>query len=580
MGDDLVAAEAEELARARRHLEALLRSSEPLLLLSDAESVARVAAEQGATLIPGIECAVAVRDVPDSGVLRLAGGSGATFADLVGMTMELRGSLAERALAGAAPVETCFAREESPVAAQLEDAPQTARLVPLVVRAQADQALSLGVIGYYRPGHDGFLPEERRLLDEYATRVAVALHRAALLDHATRTARRLRTGIDVAIDLGSSLDPRLVIRRLIERAATAVDAHRTSFGRVAGDVVVIEDSYASPGSQPVQQGTVWRVEDIPILHAAVHEGRAVQVGVSEPRDAATAALMAAMQHTLVLPLLSEGTTVAVLSVSRLRDEEFDEEALAVLQQVGTVAVLALRNARLFEARRDFMNMAAHELRTPLTVLNGYLSMLRDGTFGPPSEAWLSPLAVLEGKVGELTRLIDDLLIGARLEREATTSRPQVHDLAALAEAAVERARPRTSMLHGQIRFSTTAEAAPVFVDADDVGRILDNLVNNALTYSNDAPQVSVAVEVAGSRARVLVGDHGRGIPEELHERVFEQFFRVEDRRSTFTLGTGLGLYIGRGLADAHGGTLRIDRSHPGDGSTFVLELPLHGAASP
>jgi signal transduction histidine kinase len=560
-------------ARAQRHLEALLRSGERLHMLAGVEEVTRVAAEEGAALIPGIECAVVVRQDGQPGVLRLAGAAGATFSALLGYTMELEGSLAERALAAAAAVETCFATRESPVAARIEGAPQTARLAPLLVSDGDGRQLSLGVIGYYRAGHEGFLPAERRLLDEYAVRVAHALQRASLLDAATRTARQLRTGMDVAIDLSSSLDPLQVIRRLIERAATAVGADRTSFARVEGDVAVVEDSHAVRGA-PVRPTTRWRIQDAGILRRAVEDQVAVQVSAGEPRDQATAAIMAEMQHTLVLPLLSEGTTVAVLSVSRVEPVPFVHDELAALHQVGTVAVLALRNAQLFETRRDFMNMAAHELRTPLTVLSGYLSMLRDGTFGPPSERWLPPLEVLNGKVGELSRLVDDLLIGARLERDAAITRPQLCDLVELARHAVERARPRAELLEGDMAFTAREPSLPLFADPEDVARVLDNLVNNALTYTRGAPHVEVSAERRGSRAAVLVEDRGRGIPAELHERIFEQFYRIEDKRLGYALGTGLGLYISRHLAEANGGSLRVARSRPGEGSVFVLELPL------
>src|SRR5690348_4486405 len=122
-----------EEVRAQRHLEALLRSSEPLQLLTDPATVAVIAAEQGAALIPGIECAVVTREPDDPTVLRVAGAAGPLFSTLVGSTMALAGSLAERALLSGAPVETADAPSDSPVAAQISGAPSSARLVPLRV---------------------------------------------------------------------------------------------------------------------------------------------------------------------------------------------------------------------------------------------------------------------------------------------------------------------------------------------------------------------------------------------------------------------------------------------------------------
>ena len=570
-----------EEVRAQRHLEALLRSSEPLQPLTDPASVALIAAEQGAALIPGIECAVVTRDPDNPAVLRVAGASGPLFSTLVGNTMDLAGSLAERALLTGAPVETSNAPRDSPVAAQITGAPSTARLVPLQVTETGGQALTLGVIGYYREDRgQGFLVEERRLLDEYALRVAVALHRASLyaeIDAArlrtAQLAERLAFGVEAAIELGGELDPRRVIRRLVEQVAAGVGADRASFGRVDGDSVVIEDSVA-PGGEALVPGTRWHVESIDLLHSAVRDRLPAAASHATASPEVADELMRSVAHVLIVPLLSQGRTVAIISVGRVRDAPFDAETVATLQQVGSIAVLALRNARLFEARRDFMNMAAHELRTPLTVLNGYLSMLRDGTFGEPSSRWERPVAVMAGKVAELSRLVDDLLIGARLERGVVRAEPENADLVGLARDAVERAQPRAVLLGGHIAFSGSGTAVPVHADVDNVGRIMDNLLNNALTYTLGPPRVVVSVGRNGNLARVAVEDRGRGIPESLQERVFEQFFRIEDRRLGYPLGTGLGLYISRQLAGAHGGRLRIARSVPGEGSVFVLELPV------
>ena len=571
--------------RAQRDLDALLRSSELLEPLTDPTSVARRAAEQGAALLPGIECAVALPDHDDPAVLRVAGASGALFTTLVGSTRALAGSLAERAMKRGAAVETSDAAHDSPVAAQIEGAPQSARLVPLRVTETGGQTLTLGIIGFYRQGSGGFIAEERRLLDEYAQRVAMAMHRALLLDEATlaaqrtgQLAERLAIGVDAAMELGSELDPRRVIRRLVERVAAAVGADRASFGRVVDDTVVIEDSIAS-GDQALEAGAHWNVEAIELLRVAVREQRPAQ-DLRADGGRLAGPLMRGVAVVLIVPLLSQGQTVAILSAGRSRDEPFDDEALAVLQQVGTIAVLALRNARLFEARRDFMNMAAHELRTPLTVLNGYLSMLRDGTFGQPSERWLPPVEVMAGKVDELARLVDDLLIGARLERGVLRAEPQLVDLVDLAADAVQRAEPRALLLGGHVGFHAAPESVvEVHADVDNIGRIMDNLVNNALTYTLGPPHVDVSVSCEGGIARVAVEDRGRGISEELHERVFEQFFRIEDRHLGYPAGTGLGLYISRQLAEAHGGRLRVARSKLDEGSVFVLELPLAEAAS-
>src|SRR5207237_2462154 len=200
-------------------------------------------------------------------------------------------------------------------------------------RPLPDGRTALGALGFYRQDRAYFTPYERRLIDEFSQLVSLALQRAELRRSAAETAARLRTGVEVALDLGRFLQPRDVMRSLLQRAVEAVDASRATLASVDGDQFSVEQSGE--------------------LDDDVHHAR----------------------QTLALPLVLGGATTATLTVSRSRDQRFSREAAMTLQLVGNVATLAIGNARLVEqareasgARSDFLNMAAHELRTPLTVV--------------------------------------------------------------------------------------------------------------------------------------------------------------------------------------------------------------------
>ena len=391
--------------------------------------------------------------------------------------------------------------------------------------------------------------------------------------------RPARLPVDIAVDLAASLDPDEVVRRLLRRAIEAVDADRGSVSWIEGDELIIVDSQ-DPTATPLPVGSRWPIALQSHTHRAVTTRQPV---VSGPIDTGTLAgpmrdALAGVRHTVSLPLEAGGEVVAILAVSRRRDAAYTDADVEALRSVGAIAVLALRNARLYaesqeaaRAKAAFLNLAAHELRTPLTVVSGYISMLREGSFGLPEERWQRPLDVIAAKCGELADLVENLLITARLEHGDVSGFRETVDLRDAVAEAVERAAPRVELLGGSIE--SAAPDAPVRAVANPVhlARILDNLVNNALSYSGTRPWVRLSVR-DGALPQVAVEDRGDGVPAPMRERIFERFVRIETGAERRT-GTGLGLPISRDLAERGGGTLELEWSESGRGSRFVVTLP-------
>jgi len=232
-----------------------------------------------------------------------------------------------------------------------------------------------------------------------------------------------------------------------------------------------------------------------------------------------------------------------------------------------------------EAKTRFLHMAAHELRTPITVVMGYLTMVADGTLGSVPAAWRNPLEILMGKARELNGIVADLLEASRIEANAAPRRHDQMDLRAVVQEATERGKPRADLVGGEIVMQLPG--APVLVEADgnQLGRILDNLINNGLSYTMRRPRLTISVSSEDTHALVRVADNGAGIPTSDRERVFERFQRTNDPAFRHVAGTGLGLFISRQLAEGHGGSLAIESSTPADGTVFALTLPLSAAES-
>ena len=237
--------------------------------------------------------------------------------------------------------------------------------------------------------------------------------------------------------------------------------------------------------------------------------------------------------------------------------------------------------RLYESARlaiatktDAIDVAAHELGPPVAVLTSYLAILSDGKLGPPPAKWRSILNVMSDKAWQVDRLINELVDAARIEGKAQPATPAYLDLREAVRNAVRRARLRVELSGAQI--TTTLGLEPVPVDADErqIGRILDNLINNSLTYTVRSPRLKVDALIKGRRGVVHVVDNGVGMSESERALVFQPFQRTKDPAFDSIPGAGLGLYASRRLAEVNRGTLTLERSQPGVGTSFALDLPL------
>jgi signal transduction histidine kinase len=265
---------------------------------------------------------------------------------------------------------------------------------------------------------------------------------------------------------------------------------------------------------------------------------------------------------------------------RDRRDPLDDDERAFLADYTSLAALSLHHSRLHsdssvatEAMMSFLNLVVHDLRAPLTVLSGYVDLLRDGTFGDGPDAWRKPLEMIAAKLHETHRLVDDILLAARLESGVVPVSPETLDLNEVISRAAARSEARAGLAGARVE--AMAHAGPVLAVADrfQVDRVVDNLINNAINYGGPTPWVGLSVDATEPPA-IRVEDHGVGVSPELHGRIFERFFRIDDR----VPGTGFGLHVGRVLAEACGGALRLERSVLGEGSIFRLELPAASAA--
>jgi signal transduction histidine kinase len=540
----------------------------------DGDSVAGMLARH-ALVDPVRGCSICVLDGDEW--VRVTGVAGQTGSVRAGTLWPLSGSPICEVLAATAPLLAV-----DPAASMLGRAVAGSNgsaltLLPLRIGDHGGgEPTSLGAVLLVHDASARLDEEVTSFLDGFASLVSVAVLQAAPAQDWAHRARRLRGNVDAAVALAGSLDAGQIIPGVLERVCEAADASSALLLRVDGGDVVVEGVHQTGVAQAAPG---WRgpLDEHPLLVEAMGAADVV-LGSGEARarfrgDLGRAA--GAAREAMVLPLRVGATVAGFLAVFRSRPRPFIHDDAGSVAPLGNVALLALRNSRLYadaqaasEAMSSFLNLVVHDLRAPLTVLSGYVDLLRVGTFGEAPPAWTKPMELVAAKVQETHRLVDDLLLAARLESGALPTNTEVIDLNDVIRRAAMRSEARAGLAGASIETSPSAAPVTVAADAFHVDRVVDNLINNAINYGGSEPWVRLSVDCSDHPA-VRVEDHGVGIKPELQGRIFDRFFRIEHR----VPGTGFGLHVGRILAESCGGSLKVERSVPGEGSIFRLELP-------
>jgi signal transduction histidine kinase len=302
--------------------------------------------------------------------------------------------------------------------------------------------------------------------------------------------------------------------------------------------------------------------------------------------AADSELLSALGYgnSLCVPLVTHGSAIGALTLVRnTAGRELRPDHLGFVQELATRMAMAIDSARLYRqareavrARDEFLSVASHELNTPLATLTLQLDEALsepppDDPAAPPASPGSRTSGILRARrqLDRLSRLVANLLDISRVTAQRLQLELSSVDLTATVREVADQMAPELTRLSCPLRLHT---AAPVVGrwDAMRVSQIVTNLLSNACKYGAGKP-IEVTVESEDGLARLTVRDQGIGIPAADADRIFECFERAVSARHYG--GLGLGLYITRQVVEAHGGSIGVS-SEPGQGSTFVVELPL------
>jgi signal transduction histidine kinase len=396
--------------------------------------------------------------------------------------------------------------------------------------------------------------------------------RADILDAANRCARALSSSLDLDEAFGAFSRE---LRGLVPFDRMAVVLAEEGVARVIATSGAQADDVMPPGTQ-------LSLEDN-LLAEIVARGQTVyRRDMTVPEYAEETQLVAlGVRSRVAAPLLAGARTVGLISLSRAGADAFRPHEVELVSLLGRLAASAVQNMRAYEGERrtveelrrlselraDFVSLVSHELRSPMAAVIGAARTLQSRWRELQPEQRESFLALIGDETTRLADLIGDVLDTSRIDAGTFTYRFSDVDIERLVRDSVATASV------SQDEVPVVARLVPVPAvrgDAERLRQVIGNLIDNAVKYSPAGEPVEVSVAQSNGAVIVSVRDRGPGIPQTEQRLIFEKFGRVASGASK--PGTGLGLYIARSIAEAHGGTLEVS-SAPGRGSTFSVRLP-------
>jgi signal transduction histidine kinase len=397
--------------------------------------------------------------------------------------------------------------------------------------------------------------------------------RSHMLDRANRCAQALGSSLELEEAFGSFIRE---LDGLVPFDRVAIMLLEEGRVRVMATAGLKHDEVLRPG-EALPPGA--------LVDEVVHEGQTVyRRDMSDHRYPEEVTLTAiGLRSRVAAPLLLGTTPIGMVSILRSDADAFDEDEVELAALLGRLLASSVQNMRAYEFERatvaelrrlsalraDFVSLVSHELRSPMAAVIGAARTLEERWRELNADQRAAFLALIADETNRLATLIGDVLDTSRIEAGTFSYRFTEVDVAELVQATAA-----GFALH-QDEVSVIAHAEGVLPsvrgDRERLRQVLRNLLENAVKYSPAGEAVDVRARAEDGRVLVTVEDSGPGIPAEQHGLIFERFGRANVGLGK--PGTGLGLFIARSIAEAHGGTLSV-LSAPGRGAVFTLELPV------
>lgn len=255
-------------------------------------------------------------------------------------------------------------------------------------------------------------------------------------------------------------------------------------------------------------------------------------------------------------------------------------ALIVIVVTGILFILSYLLTKgfekMFEALRmktEFINIVSHQIRAPLSNLNWAIDFLFSGKLDHLEEKYAQYIEIIKENSKRMSELIDDLLMAAKIERNQIFLEETKNSLEKIISEVISEFIPLSEASNIKIFFEKEGEIPETLFDAKKIKWVVENLLDNAIRYSKEKGEIKILLKRKGNKIYFEIKDQGVGIPKKDQKHIFEKFFRSENALKSQTEGSGLGLFIAKGIIEKSGGKIGF-KSKENKGSTFWFTLPI------